>query len=236
MKTKVVLFDLDGTLLPMDQDIFVKAYFKGIAIKLAPFGYESDKLIKAIWAGTEAMIANNGEKTNEEVFWDYFETVFGEGSRKDEPKFAKFYEENFDDVSAVCGFDKRAKEVIDMIKEKGIRVALATNPIFPSIATRKRMKWAGLIESDFELYTTYENSCYCKPNLKYYEEILSGLGVKASECVMVGNDVDDDMVAAKLGIKTFLLTDNLINKSSVDISQYPNGSFSELINFVASLD
>lgn len=236
MKTKVVLFDLDGTLLPMDQDIFVKAYFKGIAIKLAPFGYESDKLIKAIWAGTEAMIANNGEKTNEEVFWDYFETVFGEGSRKDEPKFAKFYEENFDDVSAVCGFDKRAKEVIDMIKEKGIRVALATNPIFPSIATRKRMKWAGLIESDFELYTTYENSCYCKPNLKYYEEILSGLGVKASECVMVGNDVDDDMVAAKLGIKTFLLTDNLINKSSVDISQYPNGSFSELINFVAALD
>ena len=37
---KTVLFDLDGTLLPMDQDNFVKAYFKNLAIKLAPHGYD----------------------------------------------------------------------------------------------------------------------------------------------------------------------------------------------------
>ena len=48
---KVVLFDLDGTLLPMDQDEFVKAYFGGIAKKLAPYGYEPNKLVKSIWAG-----------------------------------------------------------------------------------------------------------------------------------------------------------------------------------------
>ena len=28
MSIQVVLFDLDGTLLPMDQDVFIKAYFK----------------------------------------------------------------------------------------------------------------------------------------------------------------------------------------------------------------
>lgn len=236
MKTKVILFDLDGTLLPMDQDIFVKAYFKGIATKLAPFGYDPQTLIKSIWSGTNAMIANDGTKTNEEAFWDCFESIFGEGSRRDEPKFAKFYEENFDDAKAVCGFDENADKIIKRIKNMGLRVALATNPIFPQIATRKRMKWAGLDENDFELYTTYENSSYCKPNLKYYEVILSQLGVSAEECVMVGNDVGDDMVAQKMGMKVFLLTNDLINKENVDISQFANGGFSELEKYIDSLD
>lgn len=236
MKTKVVLFDLDGTLLPMDQDIFIKAYFKGISTRLAPHGYEPQSLIKAIWAGTDAMIANDGKKTNEEVFWDFFVSLFGEDARADEPKFAAFYEENFDDVSAVCGCDSRADKIIKKIKEKGIKVALATNPIFPQIATRKRMKWAGLDENDFELYTTYENSRHSKPNLEYYRDIMGELGVDASECVMVGNDVGDDMVVRKLGMKVFLLTDNLINKVGEDISDIPKGGFDELEAFIDTLD
>lgn len=236
MKTKVVLFDLDGTLLPMDQDVFIKAYFKGISTKLAPYGYEPQSLIKAIWAGTDAMIVNDGRKTNEEVFWDFFASLFGEEVRTDEPKFELFYEENFDNVSAVCGCDFRADKIIKKIKEKGIKVALATNPIFPKIATRKRMKWAGLNENDFELYTTYENSRHSKPNLDYYRDIMSELGVKASECVMVGNDVGDDMVVRKLGMKVFLLTDNLINKADEDISDIPQGGFDELEAFIDTLD
>ena len=235
MDTKVILFDLDGTLLPMDQDVFVKAYFKGIATRLAPHGYDPQTLIKSIWGGTDAMIANDGEKTNEAAFWDFFATVFGEDARKDEPKFEAFYKENFDDVSAVCGFDERADRIIKKIKAQGIKVALATNPIFPQIATRKRMKWAGLDENDFELYTTYENSSFCKPNLEYYKVILGQLGVEASECVMVGNDVGDDMVVRKLGMRVFLLTDNLINKANEDVSDIPQGGFDELEKFVDEL-
>ena len=52
---------------------------------------------------------------------------------------------------------------------------------------------------------------------------------------MVGNDVGDDMVAQKVGMKVFLLTDCLINKSEEDISKYPNGSFDELMNYIESL-
>ena len=78
MSIKAVLFDLDGTLLPMDQDVFVKAYFSGIAAKLAPFGYEPKALIDAIWAGTVKMIKNDGRITNEEAFWNCFISVYGE--------------------------------------------------------------------------------------------------------------------------------------------------------------
>ena len=75
--TKVVLFDLDGTLLPMDFDVFVKAYFGGVARKLAARGYDPQKLVASIWQATAAMIKNDGKKTNEAVFWDEFAKFTG---------------------------------------------------------------------------------------------------------------------------------------------------------------
>lgn len=235
MKITTVLFDLDGTLLPMDQEVFVKTYFGRIARYLAPHGYDPDAIIKAIWTGTGAMIKNDGSKTNEQAFWDRFCQIFGEGARADESIFERFYIEDFDNVSVSCGYDARAAKAIAEIKAAGFRTALATNPIFPAIATRKRMRWAGLDEKDFELFTTYENSRFCKPSPDYYRDVMAALGVKPEECVMVGNDVSDDMVCTELGMKVFLLTDNLINKDNVDVSVYPNGSFEQLVDFIRSL-
>jgi len=39
----------------------------------------------------------------------------------------------------------------------------------------------------------------------------------------------------QLGIKTFLLTDCLINKAGVDISRYPRGGFAELKTYLKEL-
>lgn len=236
MSTKVVLFDLDGTLLPMNQDYFIKTYFEKLVAKLVPHGYAPDKVAKAIWAGTGAMVKNTGEKTNEEVFWDVFVTICGEKAREDYPVFEDFYENEFDMVQEVCGFNSEAPAIVKYIKKQGFRVALATNPLFPSIATEKRMGWAGLSPDEFELYTTYENSHYCKPNLQYYTEIIEKLGVKPEECLMVGNDVADDMVVREMGMKVFLLTDCLINKDEVDIEMFPHGGFDELKRYIDELE
>ena len=111
----------------------------------------------------------------------------------------------------------------------GLRTALATNPIFPAIATESRIRWAGLSPADFELYTTYENIGFCKPNPAYYQEILKRMDLSPEECLMVGNDVTEDMIAARLGMQVFLLTDCLINKDEKDISVYPNGGFDQLL-------
>ena len=232
MSVKAVLFDLDGTLLPMDQDVFVKTYFKGLATKLAPLGYDPKQLIDAVWMGTEAMIRNNGEKTNEQVFWDCFCKVLGEKCRADEPHFDAFYRTEFQKVQSVCGFAPTARGIVHKLKKAGVRTVLATNPIFPAIATESRIRWAGLEPEDFELYTTYENIGYCKPNPKYYTEILNRLGLDAKDCVMVGNDVGDDMVAKTLGMKVFLLTDFLINKGAADISDIPQGNMADLAKFL----
>ncbi len=235
MSIKAVFFDLDGTLLPMDQEVFVKAYFGGLCRRMAPFGYDPAKLVDGIWAGTAAMVKNTGEKNNEAVFWDTFAKIMGEEIRERLADFDAFYREDFPKVQASCGYNENAARVIERVREKGLRLILATNPIFPSVATENRIRWAGLSPSDFELYTTYENSCHCKPNLAYYEDILKETGLAPEECVMVGNDVGEDMVAERLGMKVFLLTDCLINKKNVDLSLYPNGGFDALLDFIETL-
>ena len=236
MKITTVLFDLDGTLLPMDQNAFIKAYFGGLARRMATHGYDPQKLIDAIWQGTAATIKNNGEATNEERFWQGFEAAYGKPARQDEALFAAFYREEFDKVSVTCGNTPMARRVIDTVKACGLRTALATNPIFPAMATERRIAWAGLSTSDFELYTTYENSRFCKPNPAYYLDVMNTLGVTPEECLMVGNDVVEDMVAGTLGARVFLLTNELINPKNVDVSIYPNGDYEDLIAFIENLN
>lgn len=228
-----VLFDLDGTLLPMDLDLFTHTYFKGLCAKMAPFGYSPDRMIAAVWAGTKAMIQNDGSRICADVFWEQFVAVLGEDIRAYEPELDEFYRVEFQNVQKVCGFNPASAQLVRDLKNAGYRVALATNPLFPPVATESRIRWAGLEPEEFELVTTYDNSSYCKPNPAYYQEILSKLGVTAEECIMVGNDVKEDMVAAsELGITTFLLTDCLLNKDSLPTEEYPQGSFAELRAFL----
>ncbi len=231
-KITTVLFDLDGTLLPMDEIYFSKLYFAAMANMLAPYGYEAQSLMKAVRSGVVAMHQNDGSDLNKNKFWKEFASVLGEDKLKDMPVFEEFYRTDFVAAKESCGFNPKAKETVDYIKSKGFRVALATNPIFPSIATERRIKWAGLDKSDFELFTTYENYSYCKPNPKYYSEVCEKLNVDPKNCLMIGNDATEDTAAEKIGIRVFLLTDCLINNNDVDISAYPNGSFDDLKKYI----
>lgn len=229
---RTVLFDLDGTLLPMDQDLFTKDYFRRLSEKLIPHGYDPQKLIDGIWAGTSAMVQNDGKQSNETVFWKCFADMLGDRVHQDKPLFDEFYRKEFQNVSAVCGFTSQAKDTVDTLKKRGLYVALATNPIFPAVATESRIRWTGLAPEDFVLYTSYENTRFCKPNPAYYSDLLIRLGCAPEECLMVGNDVEEDMIARTLGIDVFLLTDCLINKNNRDINAYPHGGFNELLHYI----
>ena len=232
MRIKTVMFDLDGTLLPMDQDQFTKYYFGLLAKKLAPYGYNAEQLVSGIWAGTAAMVKNDGSCTNEEAFWKKFCALMGEKVLEDKPLFEDFYRVEFQGARASCGFAPQAAGLVKKLKAAGYRVLLATNPIFPAIATESRIRWAGLEPEDFELYTTYENSCRCKPNPDYYRDILSSMKLDPTECLMVGNDATEDTAAELAGMQVFLLTNCLINKENKDLSQWPHGGFEELEKFI----
>ena len=232
IKLKAVLFDLDGTLLPMDMDEFMKVYFAGLCKKLAPAGYESEKLVNTIWHGTRAMYRNDGSDTNEKVFWRTFKQHYPELTDREVKLLDEYYENEFDTVSSVVTPNPDAKKAVEYIRKAGLRVTLATNPLFPRVATKKRIRWAGFEESDFEFFTFYEDSSYSKPDPEYFRGIYERMGLKPCECLLVGNDVDEDMAARELGMKVFLITDHMINKNGKDISVYPHGNFKDLIEYI----
>lgn len=59
---KFVLFDLDGTSLPIEQDVFVKLYFGALAKKMVPYGYDPGRMIEGVTKGVGAMVGNDVEE------------------------------------------------------------------------------------------------------------------------------------------------------------------------------
>lgn len=236
MKPKYILFDMDGTLLPMDAGVFARTYFKVLTKKMLPHDYEPETLINGINAGITAMQTNDGTRSNEELFWEHFAKVSGERVFADRALFDAFYSLDFQRISSTCGYTPEAKATVALCKELGYKVVIATEPIFPLGAQESRLRWAGIDPSNVEFITSYETSRYCKPDLGYYREITDRLGVSPEECAMVGNDVGEDMPAERLGMRVFLLTDCLINKENADISHWEHGGYGKLQSWIRGLD
>lgn len=231
-----VMFDLDGTLLPFKQEDFVKAYFGELCKKLAPLGYEPKHTVDSIWAGTRAMIKNDGSKLNSDVFWDVFYSM-NEGMPDAKPLCDEFYTNEFNRARSILQYEVDRRPVIEALKSKGLRIILATNPMFPRDGMVSRMGWAGLAPEDFEYVTDYENSRFCKPDPRYFLEITEKLGVAPEECVMIGNSVPEDMQAAsKAGFRSvFLLPEFIENPQNEDYSEFPQGTMDDAVEYIMKL-
>lgn len=230
-----VLTDLDGTLVPFMQEDFVKRYFAELSAKLAPLGYEPKEVAKAVWSGMDSMSKNDGSRTNCEAFWTTFRALT---VRKPDAKALcdGFYTQEFDRVSKCLKYNITRKPFIERLKSAGLRVVLATNPVFPYDGVKTRMKWVGLSENDFELITTYENSTHCKPSSEYYREILAKINVSPTNALMIGNSVPEDIHAANAaGIDAFLVTEFLENPQDEDISTLRQGTLDEAAEYAISI-
>jgi len=209
---KACLFDLDGTLLPMDTEGFVKIYLKSLAPHVAQL-IPPDKLISFLWKATEAMIQNEeAELTNEQVFEREFLALAQMKKEEIWPFFDRFYAEEYPKLKVHTGYDPTAREVVLAALKKGYKVAIATNPVFPEVATMERLRWAGVDDLPLSVVTVHENTHFCKPNPRYYLEVAELMGVKPEECVMIGNDMQEDMVAGTIGMKTYYVKAHAIDR------------------------
>lgn len=235
-KITTVLFDLDGTLIRMDQDKFIEVYFTSIINKLVGLGYDGEAMHTALERAVVATLRNDGSLSNKERFWTTFSEHFPGLREQIQPVIDEYYATDFiEAIEATCERYPRTREIIDTAKSLGLRTVLATNPLFPIIATYRRMELGGLSVEDFEYVTAYENSSFCKPDPRYFTELLAKLNISPDECVMIGNDTRDDFSALPLGIPVFILTECLINRDNIDISGYPHGGFDELVAYLNSL-
>ena len=236
MKYKAIFFDLDGTLLPCDIDVFTKAYFTELAKVLAPYGYEKDELVAAIWGGTKLMYKNDGSKSNCDVFWECFAKSAKGDVAKAKELCDAFYTKEFNNARAVCGENPLAVDAVKAARAAADVVVCATNPLFPMDGQRTRLSWVGLDGDMFDLVTSYETQCFCKPNPAYYKAICDKFDLDPSEVLMIGNDEDEDMfAAASLGMDTYLVTDCIISRGNGPY-EGKRGTFAEMVDFLRGLN
>lgn len=210
---KAVFFDLDGTLLRIDEKAFSELYFKLIGEKLKPYGYDPEMIKKLFYQGMVEMMSNDGTKSNEEAFWSLFKKYYPQ-SEKDLPIFDSFYANEFKQIESICEKTSLSKEIVDFVKEQGLIPVLSTNPIFPLVAQKTRAEIAGINPDDFAYITGYENSSYCKPNPMYFKTLLEKFNLKSDEIIVFGNnDFEDGDCAAALGIKVYLINGHLLHSS-----------------------
>lgn len=232
---QALLFDLDGTLLPMDRDTFMKEYFRAVTHKFAHL-IRPQKLIQDILYGTTAMVNDSDpKKTNKEVFWHHFLSRVGLPAEVLEPMFDEFYGYDFANLKYCIQPNPYARPLLNFLFEKGFQVVVATNPVFPERAIQERLTWVEIGDLPYTLVTAYENMHFCKPKVEYYEEVIGYLRVTPEACLMVGNDVEEDLIAQKLGIKTFLVEDCLLNPRELSFRTDYQGTFQDLVQFLISV-
>lgn len=205
MKSKALLFDLDGTLLPLEFSEFIPGYFRALSVNFAEL-FPLGNLPELVTLSTDAMVNNDGSQSNSDAFWADFSGRTGMTKEELEPVFARFYRDEFGKLGAGVGQWPEAPIAVETARSAGAATVLATNPVFPRLAIEHRIAWAGLNSNLFDLITDYENMRFAKPSPGYYRQIAADIGVDPEECLMIGNDVRLDLAPARAaGMKTFMV-------------------------------
>jgi len=233
-----VLFDLDGTLVRFSQEDFINTYFPELSKVFKRLGFDAEKAVKGVWAGTKAMVLNDGSVLNARRFWDAFSGFMGiEGDelKKIEDACNSFYTNEFNAVKSITDHNDISVRIANVMSARGYNIVLATNPLFPPCAVDTRLGWIGLKQDDFLHITHYENSSFCKPNPDYYREVFEKIGKLPQQCLMVGNNPAEDMCVRELGAEVFLVTDYMENETGIDITVFNHGTIEDMEKYLLSL-
>lgn len=201
-----VLFDLDGTLLDIDLDSFLRRYFGALSAVVTPLlaSQKDDQgAMSAVMDSTNAMMRPHPGITNHDVFHDEYARLTGLDLREHWELFQRFYDERFAQLGDGYGAHAGARVALDAARACGLKIAIATNPIFPLKAVEHRLGWANLDASMADVVTAYESMHACKPQPDYFRETAAMLGLDPRDCLMVGDDSVLDMAAADIGMSTF---------------------------------
>ena len=236
---RAVFFDLDGTLLPMDVDAFMKRYFAALGGYVARMGIAPDQFMAGMKRGITAMATNDTGHANAESFWPEFLAAIDlpDGVTPDTltDAITDFYENEFGKLGEDVKPNPAAARAINALAAKGYPLVLATMPMFPRRAVEWRLTWAGVDPAAFARITTYENSTAVKPKPNYYAENLAAAGVDGRDVLIVGNNTKEDLAACQLGCDAFLVTDFLIDPVGFEVFSVRHGSLEKFADWVETL-
>jgi len=196
----------------VDVEGFFKAYFQSLTAWVAPY-IDPNRFVPRLMQATQAMIDNlDPGLTNRDAFLGAFFDGLEVDPETLMPHLEEFYRTEFPKMSRFARPADGARALAEAVIGSGCLAAVATSPVFPREAILERLHWAGLDDLPFALVTSYENMHFCKPHPEYYEEVARHLGCPPSECLMVGNDVEEDLPAQDVGMTVYLAEPNVIHR------------------------
>jgi FMN phosphatase YigB (HAD superfamily) len=204
---RAILFDLDDTLLGSSNDDFLPPYFEALARKMAHL-IPPERFLPQLIRSTQRAIADTDpNRTNLEVFWEDFLDAVGGDPVELKALLDDFYAHDFPALRRYTQTLPEARRVVQTAFDCGFIVVIATNPLYPRQAIEQRLAWAGIADFPYALVTTAENMHACKPQLAYYREIAERIAQPPQACLMVGDDLANDIrPAAAVGMRTFWIT------------------------------
>lgn len=227
---KAVFFDLDGTLVDVDMQAFVMAYLHRLTGRLDAFA--PPRRIATVLRETvvEMLSCNDGQQTMEQRLLSGLAKRCGIQPGDYAAALERFLEEDLADLQPLVTGHPLSRELVEVSLERGWTPVLATNPIFPKEVVEARLAWGGLDDLPFALVTSYESACYCKPQPGYFKALVAELGLDCEDCLMVGNDTEQDLSAGVLGVQTCLLTPWRIDRAGRSYRADWEGEHHELLS------
>jgi FMN phosphatase YigB (HAD superfamily) len=228
-----ILFDLDGTLLRVQMSEFIPRYIEGLA-SYCRTHVKPKKFERVMQAAIRALIRDHGDgvRTNEERVYSLLQHQLAIPEAVLRDCFQRFAEEQLESLQDLVRPIPLARKILTECQRQGVTLVLATNPVFPEFMIQARLRWGQLDDIPFQHLTSFENSRYCKPQSGYFREIADKLQLEPSRCLMVGNDTQQDLSAAAVGMKTFLVDTWVVEREG---SQWPcehRGDHSDLQRFL----
>ena len=209
---RAVFFDLWDTL--------VYSYLKEISHEIIDRLNLRGK--REFWYGWETVSTKPIEKMDE-VIMSFCKAVRRENSFNLVKKILEDLERKtivFEDV----------RPTLEFLKKKGLKLGLITNTDKPSfLLARKKLK----LEEFFEIIITSFETGLLKPNPEIFSLAVRKLGFNFKECVMVGDNLADDIfIPHKLGMLTVLVDrKNIFGKKPED-TDYLIDNLLELRNLI----
>ncbi len=213
-----VLFDLDNTLIRFSEHDFIDSYVSQVSEAFSDI-MPRDEFVTRLLLSTQALLDNDGAISNADYFMNDFCRDYDDLREDIWGRFMAFYEEEYDQFRDLMTVPEGVRDVFLYLKRIGVKIVIASNPIWPLKAQLKRLSWAGLADLEFDLVAAMENMSYCKPRIEFYRDVCAGIDESPGACLMVGNDPVNDMVVAAIGMRTYLVTDESAGDSGLEQSR-----------------
>jgi FMN phosphatase YigB (HAD superfamily) len=228
---KAVFFDLDGTLLDVEMSGFIATYIEGLSIHFADVALRYTVRSAFREAMVAVMAGNGGFESNEKLFFAVLRQRLGIDADFFYGRLDNYCDDGLLRLQPFIRPLPLVRQILERCRDRDLKVVLATNPIFPRSIIDARLEWGGIADFPFDLVTSLENTRFCKPDPRYYKDLLDGFDLAAKEAIMVGNDTENDLAARAAGMKTFLVETCLIDRGNGFRPDY-RGSHQELLRFL----